>query len=143
MVIDSKFFGQIEAADEDIIYFEEGLLGLEDVKKFILVDIEGESSFKCLQSADSQEIAFIVISPWEVEEGYQVDIDDEELITLQDNDLSDIFIYSIVTLSQDKMTANLIGPIILNTKTKRGKQIVLNNSKYTTKHIIKYFAKKE
>lgn len=143
MVIDSKFFGAIEVNDEDIIYFEDGLLGLEEVKKFVLIDISEKSSFKCLQSVDRNEIAFIIISPWDVDEKYCMDVEDEELLSLNDTDLSNLLVYSIVTISQDRMTANLIGPVILNIKTKRGKQVVLNNSKYGTKHLIKSFEKKE
>ncbi|HBM75094.1 MAG TPA: flagellar assembly protein FliW [Clostridiaceae bacterium] len=143
MVIASKFFGDIEINKDDIIYFEDGLLGFEDVKKFVLIDISEKSSFKCLQSVDRNEIAFIIISPWDVEENYRMDIADEELSSLKDADLSNLLVYSIVTISQDGMTANLIGPVILNMKTKMGKQVVLNDSKYNTKHVIKGFEKKE
>ena len=32
------------------------------------------------------------------------------------------------------LTANLIAPIVINARTRKGKQIVLDRSPYTTKH---------
>ena len=45
-------------------------------------------------------------------------------------------IYTIVTLSKEfkKSTSNLLAPVVINVKEKKGKQFVLNNSPYTTKH---------
>jgi flagellar assembly factor FliW len=47
-------------------------------------------------------------------------------------------IYSIAVVPDDikDMTINLKGPIIINTKTNRAKQIVLEDDKYTLKYKI-------
>ncbi len=47
-------------------------------------------------------------------------------------------VYSIVVVPEDirKMTANLLGPIIINHKEKLGKQVILDDSRYTTKHFL-------
>ena len=47
--------------------------------------------------------------------------------------------YVIVTLNKVEFslsTANLLGPILVNIRTKRGKQIILDDGRYSTKHPI-------
>jgi len=46
--------------------------------------------------------------------------------------------YAIVSIPADprKMSINLQGPILINTKTRLAKQLVLVNSKYKVKHYI-------
>ena len=46
--------------------------------------------------------------------------------------------YSIVTMNQDPLisTANLSGPILVNQNKKIGKQLVLLDDRYSTKHRI-------
>lgn len=143
MNIDTKFTGNIEIKDEEIINFPEGILGFEDQKRYVIIDIGEEYKFKILQSVDIKELSFIIINPWDVFPDYEVNIDDDEVPFFGDNDLNNFLVYTIVTVSQGKATANLMGPIILNTKTCIGRQAVLHKSGYTTKHIIKQFEKKE
>jgi flagellar assembly factor FliW len=47
-------------------------------------------------------------------------------------------VYSIVVVPEDirKMTANLMAPVVINNRLKLGKQIVLDNNIYKTKHYI-------
>ncbi len=49
-----------------------------------------------------------------------------------------VLVYNILTIPEqiDKMTANLLGPIIINREDLIGKQVILNDSKYTTKHLL-------
>jgi len=61
VIIDSKFFDKIEINPEDIIYFEKGLWGFEDVKRYVLLNIDERGRFKCLQYVDRWEETFIVI----------------------------------------------------------------------------------
>ena len=53
-------------------------------------------------------------------------------------DEKDVAVYSIVVVPKDvkKMTANLLGPIIINVKERLGKQVILDDPRYTTKHYI-------
>lgn len=143
MNIETKFFGDIEIGDEDILNFPDGIFGFEDERRYVLIDIENQPMFKVLQSVDTRELAFLVVNPWYVLTDYRIDLDDDELISFGDNDINNFLVYSIVTISEDKITANLMGPVLLNIKTCIGKQVVLHNSSYTTKHIIKLFEKKE
>jgi len=82
VVIDTKFSGEVEVKDEDVLYFEEGLLGFEDVKKYVIVKLDESGIFSCFQSMDRKEVGFIVMNPWDVVKDYEIDIDDKELLSL-------------------------------------------------------------
>lgn len=142
MVIETKFFGDMEIKDEEIIDFQDGLLGFEDAKGYVLINMAQDEIFKCLQSIDRKEVAFIVINPWDAFKDYDIDVNDGEIESFRDKDVKNFAVYTILTITEERMTANLIGPVIINIKTRQGKQIVLHKSCYTTKHIIKEFAGK-
>jgi flagellar assembly factor FliW len=143
LIIKTKFFHEIEVEDDSMIQFKQGLLGFEDVKGYVLIDMDDKGFFKCLQSIDSKDTAFVVINPWTVFKDYEIDIDDNDIDELGSSDINDYAVYSVVTIGSQSMTANLIGPLVINVKTGLGRQFVLHNSAYTTKHIIKSFEKKE
>lgn len=142
MIIDTKFSGQIEINDEDIIYFEDGLLGFEDVKKYVVTNLDEDTPFRSLQSIEKSEVAFIVINPWDIFLDYEIDIDDNELLPLGEVDIKNFMLYTLVTITENRITANLIGPVIINVNSHKGKQIVLYKSNYTTRHDIISLIKK-
>ena len=65
-----------------------------------------------------------------------MDITEEDLEELSIKKQEEVQVYNIVTIPHDpkEMTVNLMAPIIINTSNLRGKQIVLNESEYGTKH---------
>ena len=68
---------------------------------------------------------------------YEVTIDDDVERELALSSPDDVLIYAVLTLSGSNirdLTANLIAPIVINARTRKGKQIVLDRSPYTTKH---------
>lgn len=143
MIINTKFFGEIEIQDEDIIDFNDGLPGFEDIKKFVLIDAGSQGALKCLQSVEYREIAFIVANPWDVVSDYEMDIDDKQLEELGGTDINSLLAYCILNITNERITANLMAPVIINIYAKRGRQMVLYKSRFTTKHIIKEFTVKE
>jgi len=139
MKILTKHFGELEIEDEKTINFIDGIPGFEEQKRFIIVDNpDEENPFKWLQSLDDTELAFVIINPFLFKEDYEFDIPEHILEKLRIKEEKDVLVYSIVHISEEieNMTANLIGPIIINTKEMLGKQIVLDDSRYKTKHFI-------
>ena len=45
-------------------------------------------------------------------------------------------VYAIVTVTESSMTANLLGPLVINMDQKSGKQALALNEEYSTKHDI-------
>ncbi len=138
MKIYTTRFGDIEVKEEEIIKFPEGLLGFEDKKEFVIFIMEEGSPLMWMQAVKEPALAFILIKPFEFRPDYSVDISDKDVEFLKIEKPQDVDLLSIVVVPNDpsKMTANLQGPIILNTKKNLAKQIISNNPKHKIKHFI-------
>lgn len=64
MKIATKFLGEVEIDEQDILTFKLGLLGLEEFKKFILIPISEEHPLVLLQSIEQEDIGFVVAYPF-------------------------------------------------------------------------------
>ena len=131
----SKIHGEIEYTEKDIITFSKGLPGLNELKKFILSDLRECEPFKLLQSLEDEEIALIVVSPYEFFNDYEIKLNDETIRNLEIDSPEQAMVITTVTLNSDvkKITTNLQGPIVINTSNNLGEQIILDNSKYKVK----------
>ncbi|MGF9976243.1 flagellar assembly protein FliW [Viridibacillus arvi] len=129
MQIYTKFLGPVDITEEQIIIFEKGIPGFEDITKYVLLPIQPESPFATLQSIEQQEVGFIVSIPFEFKQDYAFDLAEEDIEELQVTADNDLLTYSIVTLKDpfETSTINLLAPIIINTVKKLGKQIVLQD----------------
>ena len=79
MIIQTKYLGEVEISEEQILHFPKGVLGFENHYDFVILDIFENHHFKILQSLKHPEIAFFIINPWDFFNDYEVDIPDEEL----------------------------------------------------------------
>lgn len=129
MKLETKFLGTVEVEEKDIITFENGLLGLEDYKKFVLLPIDAEMPFAFLQSIQEQEVGFVVAYPFAFKPDYVFEISAEDKEQLKVEKEEDVIAYTIVTLKEKfvESTINFLAPIVLNMDKKVGKQIVLND----------------
>ena len=131
-------FGDIEVKDADIVLLPAGLIGFPELKKYVLLDHDKESPFKWLQSLDDGAIAFVLINPLLFKPDYLVEVTEAEVSDLELENEEDAIISVIITMPSNpqNMTANLKAPLVFNLKNRRGKQIILNNAEYTTRHNI-------
>lgn len=138
MKINTKYLGEVQINKEQIISFPKGLLGFEDHKEFVVLSMEGNTHFKFLQDIHHDYISFLIINPWDFFEDYDIELPDNQLNSMgifpEKN--TNISIYNIVTIgkSLQESTCNLLAPIVINLENKKGRQFILDNSSYTTKH---------
>lgn len=81
-----------------------------------------------LQSTDNATLAFLLVDPFVVRDGYAVELSDMDRHDLGVHDPADILILAVVTLAPapgEPCTANLQGPIAVNIRSGVGKQIVI------------------
>lgn len=116
MKIATKFLGEVEIGEQDILTFEHGLLGLEEEKKFVLLPIDADLPLALLQSVQNKEIGFVVAYPFAFKQDYSFDISEEDREQLQIEKQEDVLPYAIVTLKEafQDSTINLLAPVILN-----------------------------
>ena len=143
MIINTKYLGKIQINPEKILSFPQGIPAFENQKEFVLIHLPDNPIFQCLQSTQDPEVAFLIISPWDFFPDYDIHIPQEELEGLDIQVPKQIGLYNIVTIPQDpnQMTANLMGPIVINLDTLKAKQVILHQENYHTKHLL--FTKKE
>jgi len=115
-----------------------GLIGFESIKRYQLSSQPDEAPFAWLHVEGESDLAFIVVSPFEVTSEYEPQIGEEDLRFLGLPSVDDAVIYNIVTLDRKGGgTINLKGPIVLNPRTLVGKQCIpLNVSQLSVKHPI-------
>lgn len=139
MKIKTRNFGEIEITEEKIIYFQEGIPAFEEEKEFVVIlNEDKENPFHWLQSINNPDLSFIIINPFEIFKDYDILLPDVAINKLKIEKQEDVLIYSIVVLPEDltKMTTNLQGPIVINAKERLGKQVILDDGRYTTKHLL-------
>ncbi|MDR2374854.1 MAG: flagellar assembly protein FliW [Treponema sp.] len=137
MKLQTKAYGSIEVEERQKIVFPQGLFGFEDIKEYVLLDAERQP-FYWLQSVENEQVAFVLINPFLVRPDYEVNINNEELADIGINTPEQALIFTIVTIPADgsPMTTNLQGPLAINRDTREGKQAILNDPRWKTKHDI-------
>ncbi|MEW6749563.1 MAG: flagellar assembly protein FliW [Candidatus Latescibacterota bacterium] len=138
IVFSSVRFGEVAVDRTGVLTFPQGLPGFEAFKTYGILEREEEAPFLRLLSVENPRLGFVVIDPTLVWPDYDPDIGPEELGSLGVADGGQVAIYCIVTLSPDpeKVTANLKGPICINTQTMQARQMILVDDRYHTKHPI-------
>ncbi|MGL4849676.1 MAG: flagellar assembly protein FliW [Clostridium sp.] len=138
MEIKSKVHGSLEYKEENKIYFKNGILGFEELKEFAIIDIEDNELFKILHSLENMELSLIIMSPFNVEEGYEIKLNNKTIENLKIKKEEDVLLYTIVTLNGDikKITTNMAAPLVININENLGEQVVLDNFRYKIKHPI-------
>ena len=136
MKLATKAYGVIEVNERQKVVFPQGLFGFEDYKDYVLLDAE-QQPFYWLQSMDSEKIAFVLINPFLFRPDYEVNIPNEELAEIGIHSPEKALIFAIVTIPDDGcITANLQGPLIINCDTKTGRQAILADERWRTRHDI-------
>ena len=136
MEVISPVHGKINYDENEIIKFEKTILGFDKSKRFILKDVNENDFFKILQSVDEPEVGFIVISPFEVENNYEINLNNEVINTLKIKEANNVLLYSLVTLNSkiEDITVNLKAPIVININNKKAQQFIIDKEKYKIKH---------
>lgn len=138
MVIDTGRFGPVEIDENKIVKFQEGLPGFENLRKFAVINMEESRPLYWLQAIDDPLIALPVIDPFLVAEDYCVDINDEEIASLNIMREEDLLLLSVAVIPDEieRMTANLAAPILINIRQGLGKQIVIDSREYPIRYPI-------
>ena len=136
MEVISPVHGKITYDENEIIKFEKTILGFDKSKRFILKAVNENDFFKILQSVDEPEVGFIVISPFEVENNYEINLNNEVINTLKIKEANNVLLYSLVTLNSkiEDITVNLKAPIVININNKKAQQFIIDKEKYKIKH---------
>ena len=134
MEVRTTRFGVIDIAEDRVITFPDGLLGFGDRTQFCLLQPGDDACFFWLQCVNDADLAFVVTDPTFFEQDFSVPIRPEQMESLKISKLEDAQVFVIVNKIGDQLTGNFQGPLIINTLTKVGEQMVLADKRWTTRH---------
>jgi len=133
-------FGVISVKKDKIIYMPSGMLGFPEKKRFVLFGHRENSPFLWYQSVDDPSLAFVVTSPFLFVPNYDVEVDEAaKSMSWDDADENDLELYVIANIPKgepDKITANLIGPLLINIRKRQAVQMVIASSPYSHKYSL-------
>lgn len=137
MQVQSTRFGDFEVDGSRALNFSQSLLGFPDSKTYVVVEVE-ETPYMWLQSVEEPDVAFLATSPFLFFPGYDLELGAEEQAALEVSDVSQVEVLTLLTIHRageqpESITANLLGPIVVNTESRQALQIVLDNPDYSTR----------
>jgi flagellar assembly factor FliW len=123
MKIKNIQFGEMEIDQNMIIQFSEGIIGFEDYKRFILVNVEN-GIFFWLTCVDEPDLVFPI---------FPTRLIMEEFPQMENHES-----YGIVKLNNDpsKITINLKSPVFINHDKKTGYQKILDEDQFPIDYIL-------
>ncbi len=130
---------QIPISDGNIFTFPEGVPAFEDYRQFILYCNTDMQPFFFMKSIGvSPEVSFVCVDPFLVCPDYQVRVGPADLQALELKRGEDAFVFSFVTVPKNPcdITANLQGPVILNIKNSRGRQIICDRAGHEVRYRV-------
>ncbi len=144
MEVRTTRFGVVDIAEDRVIHFSKGLLGFTNQTRFCLLEPGDDACFFWLQSVDEPSLAFVITDPSLFIPEYSVPIRPEQMTELKLNKLEDAQVFVIVNKVDSTLTGNLQGPLVVNTVTRNGEQMVLAEKRWTTRHpLVKVASAKE
>jgi flagellar assembly factor FliW len=125
-------FGELDVEDDRVLDFPDGLPGFSEATRFALVPVTGNEAFFWLQSVDDPALAFLSAIPWPFFPDYEPEVPDADQEALGLTTPDDVLVLCLLTIRREErqVTANLMGPLVVNQLTRTGRQIVLADSDY-------------
>lgn len=113
-MIESSRFGTVEIAQDSIIEFPDGLIGLGG-HRYALIARDPDSPFLWLHSLEDPGIALPVCNPLRFFADYAVEVSDEdaERLGLDASTATDVYVTVTATPEPAHCTANLRAPILI------------------------------
>jgi len=140
MRLNTKHFGEMEADEDKLIVFNEGIPGFETLRRFLLIaeDEEEDGFFYWLQSVEEPQTAFLLIDMIRFKPDYDPRVEATQVESLESVNPEDFVIYNIAVMPEDvkQMTINLRAPIVINPAAQLGKQVICMNEEYSVKHYL-------
>lgn len=138
MNVSSTRFGTLNVPAEALLTFPSGVLGFSEWTRYVMLDHDTDAPFKWLHCTEEASLAFVVIDPALFNQNYQVTISPEARFEVEGNETDELSLVVILTIPSDDpsaMTANLRGPLLMNLRTRRCKQLVLSED-YPTRYPV-------
>jgi flagellar assembly factor FliW len=124
MEVTTSRFGKLQAAPSDILLFEEGLIGLRNCRRWVVLADAQNAALGWLQSIDDGDAALGVVSPRRFVPDYQLRVSRQELAPLGLATAEGAQVVVIVSRHAEGLSLNLRAPLVINVEARRGRQVI-------------------
>jgi flagellar assembly factor FliW len=117
-------------ADLPVIELARPMVGFPDHRRFALVRLGDDGVLCSLTSLDDPDLRFLVVPPAQFFPDYAPEVDDDVAAELGIDAADDVLLLVVLTpgTSLATTTANLAAPVLVNHASRRGGQVVLDQS---------------
>jgi flagellar assembly factor FliW len=133
--VDFPRFGSLTYAADEVLEFPWGLPGFARLRHWLALTLPTQANFVWLQSLDDPAVAIPTCDPWMVFESYEPKLPGYAIAALDIANPSDFTMLCVVVAADggQEMTMNLLAPIVVNLRSRRARQIMLETSGYSVK----------
>jgi flagellar assembly factor FliW len=124
MNISTTRFGGLTIQEDDVLTFVDGLIGMEECRRWVLLADVQNDALGWLQSLERPEVALAVVSPQRFVSGYQVRVARRDIQPLGLREPSDAQVLVIVAHADGALALNLKAPLVIHLAERLGRQIV-------------------
>ncbi|MCI8423647.1 MAG: flagellar assembly protein FliW [Lawsonibacter sp.] len=146
MKLQTKYFGQVEYEEDDLLSFPAGLFGFESERQFLLLPFEDSAgTLLCFQSVQTPALAFVAMEPFSLLPDYAPVLQPQELKALGVEESHELAFYVLCVVKKpvSDSTVNLKCPVAINPATRVAQQVILETSAYEMRHPLDEFGHKE
>ncbi|MDR1676878.1 MAG: flagellar assembly protein FliW [Deltaproteobacteria bacterium] len=132
-------FGDMEFQEESVITVLGGIIGFPTLIRYVLIQRPSDAPFYWLQSLDDPTMALVLVNPVLFKNDYNPPLPNIIQEELKAEAPTDITLFAIVTIPAGRpqdMTANLLGPLVINPNSRLARQLVLDDSLYSHRQPI-------
>ena len=146
MKLQTKYFGEIEYEESEILTFPVGLFGFEEEHQFLLLPFEGSAAtLLCLQSVATPALAFVAMDPFSLDPDYAPELQPKELRALGVKESQELGFYVLCVVKKpvSESTVNLKYPVAVHPETRVAQQVILETDRYEMRHLLSQFGPRE
>lgn len=138
MLLETTRFGKVEVPETEVIQFERGIIGFPQATSFTLIPHGSSGLIAWLQSTCIPGLAFPVASAHALGDGYP-DVDAvaaAEKVGLKTTKQGMALLVVLCAPPDEPATVNLLAPLVVDSQTRRGGQVFLEGSRFTTRELF-------
>jgi flagellar assembly factor FliW len=137
---DTTHFGRISYESTSTFDFPRGLPGFEEARAFLALSFADRAPLIFLQSLEQPGLCFITLPVQVADPEYRLEVAPEDLTMIglasrtQPRIGKDVLCLAVLSLREEGPTANMLAPIVVNLRNRRGVQAIAPSGGYSHQH---------
>jgi flagellar assembly factor FliW len=138
----TKFFGTVAYDESAVVRFPAGLPGFENEARFLSLEQPAQHPLVFLQSLATPGLCFVSLPASSIDPAYELEVEQSDLDLLEVDPSreadcrKDLLQLALLTVSEKRITANLVAPVVINVGNLRAVQAVSPTRRYSHEHLL-------